>query len=376
MLTCPRLLHIATTQLTSPLLVLTHIHKPGRHTSIPYTNRLLIIFTSCHIPCTQGNTDKESVIPQSSRWSKKSRPPVSFPAPSSWKKLIQTGTWRKSHLNSTSMGIIRHIRDRWGYPLDSHTLCSHLANYWRTWFGVPTEGCHVRTLCRHSTTGGAWTTISSCPCHHTWCQPISSGSRPDPSGGMVLECFTQRKPGSQRGAHPRNSAKSSWTTSWSAQRPCWSCIFGNLVRRVGYLGKYAIIATCRQPRDCGTLPWRWWCLTFWPRSRSSSTWPFDFLWNSQTSVTSLRLPKKPRCCGACVCVWNIWTDVKLLPYLFAFWSAYQVWTFQIGFAGGSGRSLGTATNEDTHLIWWYRFGRQSAYLQCFFHSSSMASGQA
>ena len=31
--------------------------------------------------------------------------------------------------------------------------------------------------------------------------------------------------------------------------------------------------------------------------------------------------------------------------------------------GGSGRSLGTATNEDTHLIWWYRLGRQSAYLQ-------------
>ena len=34
-------------------------------------------------------------------------------------------------------------------------------------------------------------------------------------------------------------------------------------------------------------------------------------------------------------------------------------------AGGSGRSLGTATNEDTHLIWWYRLGRQSAYLHFF-----------
>ena len=35
-------------------------------------------------------------------------------------------------------------------------------------------------------------------------------------------------------------------------------------------------------------------------------------------------------------------------------------------AGGSGRSLGTATNEDTHLIWWSRLGRQSVYLlQCW-----------
>ena len=31
-------------------------------------------------------------------------------------------------------------------------------------------------------------------------------------------------------------------------------------------------------------------------------------------------------------------------------------------AGGSGRSLGTATNEDAHLIWWSRLGRQSVYL--------------
>ena len=37
--------------------------------------------------------------------------------------------------------------------------------------------------------------------------------------------------------------------------------------------------------------------------------------------------------------------------------------------GGSGRSLGTATNEDTHLIWGYRLGRQSAYLH-FFHFRS------
>ena len=34
-------------------------------------------------------------------------------------------------------------------------------------------------------------------------------------------------------------------------------------------------------------------------------------------------------------------------------------------AGGSGRSLRTATDQDTHLIWSYRLGRQSAYVQHF-----------
>ena len=37
-------------------------------------------------------------------------------------------------------GIIGHLRDRWGYTLDNDRLCSQLANYWRSWFGVPTLG--------------------------------------------------------------------------------------------------------------------------------------------------------------------------------------------------------------------------------------------
>ena len=37
-------------------------------------------------------------------------------------------------------GIIGHLRDRHGQRLESWTLCSQLANYWRTWFNVPTEG--------------------------------------------------------------------------------------------------------------------------------------------------------------------------------------------------------------------------------------------
>ena len=46
-------------------------------------------------------------------------------------------------------------------------------------------------------------------------------------------------------------------------------------------------------------------------------------------------------------------------------SQYDLTSFSLQFSGGSGRSLGTATNEDTCLIWWYRLGRQSAYLHQF-----------
>ena len=37
-------------------------------------------------------------------------------------------------------GIIGHLRDRWGYALDTNTLCSQLANCWQSWFGAPTIG--------------------------------------------------------------------------------------------------------------------------------------------------------------------------------------------------------------------------------------------
>ena len=37
-------------------------------------------------------------------------------------------------------GIIGHLRDRWGYALDTTTLCSQLTNYWRSWFGAQTIG--------------------------------------------------------------------------------------------------------------------------------------------------------------------------------------------------------------------------------------------
>ena len=37
-------------------------------------------------------------------------------------------------------GIIGHLRDRWGHTLDYDRVCSHLANYWRSWFGAPTTG--------------------------------------------------------------------------------------------------------------------------------------------------------------------------------------------------------------------------------------------
>ena len=50
------------------------------------------------------------------------------------------GYMKRKSLEKYFFGIIGHLRDRHGQRLESWTLCSHLANYWRTWFNVPTEG--------------------------------------------------------------------------------------------------------------------------------------------------------------------------------------------------------------------------------------------
>ena len=109
-------------------------------------------------------------------------------------------------------------------------------------------------------------------------------------------------------------------------------------------------------------------------TRSEPSWPYQSSFTLQLCI----FRKKP--CGSRACVWNIWTDVKLLPDDVAFCCSFGFrfslrdtlststagFNFNIHFrAGGSGRSSGTATNEDTHLIWWYRLGRQSAYLHHF-----------
>ena len=74
-----------------------------------------------------------------------------------------------------------------------------------------------------------------------------------------------------------------------------------------------------------------------------------------------------------VCVWTIWKDGK--TSFVSMMVVFRGFRFWIILAGGSGRSFGTATNEDTHLIWWYKLGRQSAYLHQFLFPS-MATGQA
>ena len=50
------------------------------------------------------------------------------------------GYTKRKSLEKYFSGIIGHLRDRHGQRLDSWTLCAQLANYWRTWFNVPTEG--------------------------------------------------------------------------------------------------------------------------------------------------------------------------------------------------------------------------------------------
>ena len=50
------------------------------------------------------------------------------------------GYTKRKTLEKYFFGIIGHLRDRHGQRLDSWTLCAQLANYWREWFNVPTEG--------------------------------------------------------------------------------------------------------------------------------------------------------------------------------------------------------------------------------------------
>jgi len=50
------------------------------------------------------------------------------------------GYMKRKSLEKYFFGIIGHLRDRHGQRLESWTLCSQLANYWRTWFNVPTQG--------------------------------------------------------------------------------------------------------------------------------------------------------------------------------------------------------------------------------------------
>ena len=86
-----------------------------------------------HFNQNQGNTDSELVIPRSSTLFKRH-----IPAMSPWRETDSEGYMKRKSLDF--LGIIGHLRDRHGQRLDSWTLCSQLANYWRTWFNVPTEG--------------------------------------------------------------------------------------------------------------------------------------------------------------------------------------------------------------------------------------------
>ena len=50
------------------------------------------------------------------------------------------GHTKRKTLEKYFLGIIGHLRDRHGQRLDSWNLCAKLANYWREWFNVQTEG--------------------------------------------------------------------------------------------------------------------------------------------------------------------------------------------------------------------------------------------
>ena len=61
--------------------------------------------------------------------------------------------------------IIGHLRDTNGQPLNSWDLCQKLSNYWRDWFGAPTQGACLHPLRAHDPTiifGDTFSPASRC----------------------------------------------------------------------------------------------------------------------------------------------------------------------------------------------------------------------
>ena len=122
------------------------------------------------------------------------------------------GYMKRKSLEFYFNGIIGHLRDRWGYTLDCNTLCSQLANYWRSWFGAPTVGPVFEPYADSQ----PWVESEQSSVPAPVITPDTT--TPDPSSGMVLECSDQRESGNQHEAHPRDSKGLSWTGSRSSPR--------------------------------------------------------------------------------------------------------------------------------------------------------------
>ena len=51
-------------------------------------------------------------------------------------EIDANGYTKKKTLETYFFGIIGHLRDSQGEPLNTRELCQQLANYWREWFGI------------------------------------------------------------------------------------------------------------------------------------------------------------------------------------------------------------------------------------------------
>ena len=93
------------------------------------------------------------------------------------------------------------------------------------------------------------------------------------------------------------------------------------------------------------------------------------------SCTSKAAPEKfLECSIKCVCVWNIWKDVKLLTRLFSFLRISFWYLLSNCHSRGMERTYEAPSNEAPHMILGYHQGRLVTYLQHHFIFSSMATG--
>ena len=159
---------------------------------------------------------------------------------------------KRKSLEKYFFGIIGHLRDRHGQRLDSWTLCSQLANYWRTWFNVPTEGATFEPY--EETPTPLVPDHAPAPVQETtpddnqppqipdqilqvaWFLSALLNENPDTNAGLIQQ-IQQRPIGQLRGLRNDRVDHASLATLCA----------------VGYLGQHAISAASRQPRDCRTI---------------------------------------------------------------------------------------------------------------------------
>ena len=140
-------------------------------------------------------------------------------------------------MESYFFGIIGHLRDAQGQPLDSWDLCSKLANYWQEWFGIPTHGA-----------------TSSAP--EPTPPPIPVAAEPEIPRQILqvawfLMSVINQNPTVKCEPHPGSLSDANRASDWFEWTELGSGNFVSFECSVGYLGQHSGSKPRSSPKDCG-----------------------------------------------------------------------------------------------------------------------------